>query len=329
MMPCNALQPSDPGAVERTSAVGGGAPAAGGFVSELAAQIEKETGDRIDPQALADWLKEHSDDYPAIAPDGLLPLLARLMDSSAAVNPAAQAAGGGPRKDPAALLERLITASGGSVQSGEASGQAAGRLLAALQAGGPDGQPLLERANADPSAPAAFQHLLQSAAAVTAPAGPALPATENGAGIPPLQVTTPVTQAGFGEAVGDRLLWMVQHEVHHARLQLNPPGLGPLDITVSLHADQISIALNAHHALTREALAADAPRLRGLLADAGFGAVDVNVSSQDQGRDDRPPSGAAPHGFIPAEASAAAESIGRVQGEGPLQRGRSLVDHYA
>jgi flagellar hook-length control protein FliK len=297
-------------------------------VSELAAQIEKETGDRIDPQALADWLKEHSDDYPALAPDGLLPLLVRLIDSSAAVNPAAQAAGGGPGKNPAALLELLITASGGSVQSDKAGGQAAGRLLAALQASGHDGQPLLERANTDPSAPAAFQHLLQSAAAA-APAGPALPATENDAGIPSLQVATPVTQAEFGAAVGDRLLWMVQHEVQHARLQLNPPGLGPLDITVSLHADQISIALNAHHALTREALVADAPRLRGLLADAGFGAVDVNVSSQDQGRGDRPPSGAALHGLISADASAATESVGRVQGEGPLHRGRSLVDHYA
>lgn len=327
MLPSNTLQLSGFGAVERTSVVDGGTPADAGFLAALAAQIEKETGARVDPQALADWLKKHSDDYPAIAPDGLLPLLVQLMDP-VAVNPAGRAAGGGSGKDPAALLNLLITASGGSVQSGEAGGQAAGRLLATLHAGSHDGQPLLEQATADPSAPVAFQHLLQNVAGAV-PGGPASTATENGAGIPLLQVATPVTQAGFGGAVGDRLLWMVQHELQHARLQLNPPGLGPLDITVSLHHDQISIVLNAHHALTRDALAADAPRLRGLLADAGFGAVDVNVSSQDQGRGEYPPSGTAPHGFIPADTSAAAESVERVQGEGPLRRGSSLVDHYA
>src|SRR5690606_17801919 len=121
--------------------------------------------------------------------------------------------------------------------AGTAGGQTARMLLASLRADGHDRQSLLAQADPQASAPAAFQHLLQSAAAAGSD-NAALPGAENRIGIPPLQVPAPVTQAGFGAAVGERLLWMVQHEVHHARLQLNPPGLGPLDITVSLHGDQ-------------------------------------------------------------------------------------------
>ena len=327
MMPCNSLQLSGPGAIERSATAGGGSPADGGFVAGLAAQIEKETGATVDPEALAAWLKEHGDDDPAIVPESLLPLLAQLLDPAVAMNPAVPAPGGEPGQDPAVLLGLLIAASGESVRAaGAAGGQAAPVLLASLRASGRDGPSLLAQANAEASAPAAFQHLLQSATAAL-PDNPALPGAEHRAGIPPLPVTAPVTQAGFGAAVGERLLWMVRHEVHHARLQLNPPGLGPLDITVSLHGDQVSIALNVHHALTREVLAADTPRLRGLLADAGFAAVDVNVS-HDQGRGEHPSSGAAPGGFIRADASGVAESAERVQDAGARRRGSSLVDHY-
>ncbi|HET8702121.1 MAG TPA: flagellar hook-length control protein FliK [Nitrococcus sp.] len=329
MMPCNPLQLNGPSAVDRAAAVdGGGTPIDTGFLTGLAAQLEKEAGVKVDPQTLAAWLKEHADDYSAIAPEGLLPLLAQLMNSAVAMSSAAQAASAEPAKNPAALLDLLVAVSGGSGRSGgEAAGQTAPMLLAALHADGHDGQLPQGQTDTGAVAPAVFQQLLQSAAAA-GPGAPALPATEGRADFLPLQVALPVTQPGFGPALGERLLWMVQHDVQHARLQLDPPGLGPLDITVSLHADQISVALNAHHALTREVLAADAPRLRGLLADAGFGAVDVNVA-HDQGRGDHPPPGTASHGFIALDASAAAEPIERVPGAGLLRGGNALVDHYA
>lgn len=326
MTPCNSLKPASHDAVERTAAADGGTRAAEGFVTELAAQIEQKTGGRIDRQALANWLEEHSTDDPGIARDGLLSLLSQLLEQPIVMGSAVPVPSGELGKDAAALLGRLIATSGELGRSGAGGGAALARLLAALRAGGQVGEALAQDANAGSVAPAAFQGLLQSAASAGAPALAA--ANENRAGIVSLQLATPVGQAGFGQAVGDRLLWMVQNEVHHARLQLNPPGLGPLDISVSLQDERISIALNAHHAITREALAADAPRLRGLLADAGFSAVDVNVS-QDQRRGDDRSSGTAPEQFIAREASGVPETSARVQGEGQIGRGRSLVDHYA
>ncbi|EAR20655.1 flagellar protein [Nitrococcus mobilis Nb-231] len=320
MMPSNALQLRRLDAPGSTATVTGTPPVEDRFLTALAAQIEQETGRRVDPQTLAAWLKEHSDDYPAIAPGGLLPLLAGLVDRSVALGSTTSVAAGRP--DPSALMRLLSTAAGGPVRGVD---EQAARLLAALRAGGDAMQSAQQGSDAESNEPAAFQSVLQGAVAPL-PAG--LSSTENRAGLPTLQVSTPVTQAGFAAAVGERMQWMVRNEVHHARLLLNPPGLGPLDIAVTLQADQLSVVLNAHHALTREALAADVPRLRGLLADAGFGAVDVNVS-QDHGGGNYPPPGAAPDELIPASVSGVPESLESVQGEGPLRLGRSLVDHYA
>lgn len=323
MMPCNALKLSSLEAVERSAAAGGGTSSGGGFVADLAAEIEKKTGKAVDPQELANWLDEHSDDDPAIAGGDLLSLLSQLLEPPVVTGSAVRAPAGELGKDPAVLLGRLVAASGEpACSTGTANKPAVGMLLAALRAGGQGGEALSESANAAPSA-AAFQQLLHGAGSAAA-AGPAVAAIDNRAGF----MSLPVAQAGFGQAVGERLLWMVQNEVHHARLQLNPPGLGPLDIAVSLQDDRISVALNAHHALTREVLAADAPRLRAQLADAGFTAVDVNVS-HDQGRGDHPSSRTAPDGFSAVDPSAVPEAVTRAQSEGSMARGRSLVDHYA
>lgn len=320
MMPSNVLQLHSLDAPGSNATATGEPPVEGSFLTALAAQIEQETGRRVDPQTLAAWLKEHGDDYPAIAPDGLLPLLAGLVNRSVALGSTASAAD--VRPEPGALMRLLNTATSGSTRPVD---EQAARLLAALRAGGDATQSAQQGGDAESNEPSAFQAVLQGAV-VPPPVG--LSSIENRAGLPTLQVNTPVTQPEFAAAVGERMRWMVRNEVHHARLLLNPPGLGPLDIAVSLQADQLSVALTAHHALTREALAVDVPRLRDLLADAGFGTVDVNVS-QDQGRGDHPPPGATSDEFIPVNVSGVPESLEPVQSEGALRLDRSLVDHYA
>lgn len=93
----------------------------------------------------------------------------------------------------------------------------------------------------------------------------------------------PVRHPEFGQAVGERLTWLVRNEVHEATLRLDPPNLGPLEISISVKDDQASIQIQAHHALTREVLEAEAPRLRGLLGEAGFAQVDVDVARDQAG----------------------------------------------
>ena len=323
MMPSNNLQLGGVGAPRPTSsAPEGGAQRDSGFMADLLSQIERKTGRSVDPRALASWLEEHSDEVPAVAPDGLLPLLAGLVDRSA--HTGLPASGSGGRVDPNALLGLLTAASGGSTRAAGQAGDPVAGILAALGAGDDGMAPGQAGDDPDAKSLAAFQNLLQG---VTGSSAATSPATENRAGIPTLQMSTPVADAGFGQAVGERMVWMVQNEVQQARLLLSPPGLGPLDIAVSLHGDEISIALNAQHAVTREALAADASRLRGMLTEAGFNAVDVNVS-QDEGRGDRSYSGPAPQDFAASGVAGGVESIEPALGE-PRRVGLSLVDHYA
>ncbi|MDN5850787.1 MAG: hypothetical protein L0H63_14310, partial [Nitrococcus sp.] len=117
MLPCNALKLSSVDTVERTAATDSGAPADGGFVGDLADQIEQKTGNRIDRQALVNWLDEHSADDPASARDGLLSLLSQLLEQPTVTGSAARALSGELGKDPAALLDRLIAAAGEPIGS--------------------------------------------------------------------------------------------------------------------------------------------------------------------------------------------------------------------
>lgn len=90
---------------------------------------------------------------------------------------------------------------------------------------------------------------------------------------------TPVTHPQFGEAVGQRVVWMVGQQQQSAQIQLNPQELGPMSVRVEIQGDQATVHLAALHATTREALDAALPRLREMLADSGFTQVNVNVSS--------------------------------------------------
>ncbi|MBA1146984.1 flagellar hook-length control protein FliK [Ectothiorhodospiraceae bacterium WFHF3C12] len=101
---------------------------------------------------------------------------------------------------------------------------------------------------------------------------------------PTLQINTPPGQPGWGQAVGDKMVWMVRQEVQQARIQLNPPGMGPLDISVNIQDDKASVTLTAQHAVTREALQAELPRLRSMMNEQGFDAVDVNVAEDSGGQ---------------------------------------------
>ncbi len=93
-------------------------------------------------------------------------------------------------------------------------------------------------------------------------------------------ISTPVTEAGWGNELSERVAWMVQKNVQVAEIKVNPPQLGPVEVRVSVNHDQASVMLAAGHATTREALEASIPRLREMLADAGLNLSDANVSSQ-------------------------------------------------
>ena len=92
-------------------------------------------------------------------------------------------------------------------------------------------------------------------------------------------VAEPVGEGKWGEVVAQRVSMMLGRQEQRLEMQLNPPNLGPMEVRLSLGAEQASIVFTSQHAAVREALAAATPRLTALLADQGIVLRDVQVAS--------------------------------------------------
>jgi flagellar hook-length control protein FliK len=73
-----------------------------------------------------------------------------------------------------------------------------------------------------------------------------------------------------------------------AELHLNPPELGPLQITLTLSNDQASAQFVSQHAAVREAIETAMPRLREMLAEGGITLGNANVSAESFGGQTQP-----------------------------------------
>jgi flagellar hook-length control protein FliK len=170
-----------------------------------------------------------------------------------------------------------------------------------------------------------------AASAVHAPsAGGAIP-------MPP-QLAGSLLQMGVPQAVGgrawegaiaDRVMWMVQGEQQMAKLKLNPPNLGPLEIRVSVNQDQASVAFVSQHAVVREALEAAMPRLRELFDQQSLQLVQADVS--DPGAQQRERAGDSAHGQGPRDPWSG-DALGDEAAEVGLPQSRTgngLIDLFA
>ncbi|KAB7627177.1 flagellar hook-length control protein FliK [Alkalilimnicola sp. S0819] len=292
---------------------------AGGFLTALLEQGGSELS-AAELQALQQALAEQGEGAPAETKD-LLAALQTLLSGQDATAPqaglnlmAAADAGQDQEPDPEQLLGLMLAARQGGKGGGEEALAARARQEMLWSRDGQNAaQPQGESAlNAVNQAQQNFQAALNKAAEA----------------MPQLRLEHPVQQPGFGQAVGERVSWMANQGLQQARIQLNPAHLGPLEISISVQDDQTQVAIVAQHAQTREALQADMPRLRDMLADQGLNGVDVNVSQDQQGREtEERTAGGGARGT--AFADAEGEEDGGVEQSIRLRQGRGLVDQYA
>lgn len=91
----------------------------------------------------------------------------------------------------------------------------------------------------------------------------------------------PVHEPGlFAERLNQQVAVMLGQNAQHARLAVNPPELGPVEVRVSVVGDEATIQLVATQAATREALEEALPRLRAAFADSGIALGDAGVYSE-------------------------------------------------
>ncbi|MCD8522493.1 MAG: flagellar hook-length control protein FliK [Saccharospirillaceae bacterium] len=87
----------------------------------------------------------------------------------------------------------------------------------------------------------------------------------------------------WGSALGARIMTMVADDVQKARIQLDPPELGSLEIKLHVSQDQATVQVQAQHAHVRDVLEANAQRLRDALAAQGMTLAGFDVSERGQG----------------------------------------------
>ena len=222
---------------------------------------------------------------------------AQSADESAAPVPAtvglAQDAGnakGLPVPAPAVAATREIAAAAGTVASAREIAALANAGSADKHSQGSSGGSLLADGSGNAIAGAALMNAAVPAAMDVNPAQT-------------LKVAAGVETPEFAQGIADRVSWMVDSNLNGAKLQVNPPQLGPIEVRISVQGDNAQIWLTSHSAVTRDALEASSPKLREMLGAQGFGQVSVDISQRSF--QERPPQ-AQPYDWAPSANRAAA-----------------------
>lgn len=117
-------------------------------------------------------------------------------------------------------------------------------------------------------------------AAGTAQLSANLTSVSDTAATPTLKVAAGVETPEFGQGVASHVTWMVDNNLNGAKLQVNPPQLGPIEVRIAVQGDHAQVWLISHSAVTRDALESSSPKLREMLGTQGFAQVSVDISQR-------------------------------------------------
>ncbi len=227
---------------------GGSSPIGGSPQSSLAATLEIAQAIASDTAASsASKLQAAADSAPAAAQNPALQVIAATIEPSSAIPVSAAM----PAMADAAAL---ALAGPGDKHAHE------------------NGADLGGNANGDGNsdAAAAAQQLGSNTASAPSDAG----------ATPTLKVNAALDGANFPQGLAERVSWVVDNNLNGAKLQVNPPQLGPIELQITVQGDHAQVWMSTHSAVTRDALESSVPKLREMLGAQGFGDVRVDISQR-------------------------------------------------
>jgi flagellar hook-length control protein FliK len=146
-------------------------------------------------------------------------------------------------------------------------------------------------------------------------------------------IAQPVSSPGWGDVLGDRVMWMAGQQQQGAELRLNPPALGPLEIKLSMADGQATLTFSTQHLPVKEALEAATPRLREMFSESGInlGSVSVNVgtSSQQQQADTQQSQRQGGEWNGPSQAESDFSAMTPIGVTSIRSQGNGMVDYFA
>jgi flagellar hook-length control protein FliK len=96
----------------------------------------------------------------------------------------------------------------------------------------------------------------------------------------PLSVPTPIRDQGWAGDFGQKILWLASSDKQSAQMTLNPPQMGPIEISLNMDKGNATASFVSGNAEVRQAIEAAMPRLREMFASAGIALGQTNVSSE-------------------------------------------------
>ncbi len=143
-----------------------------------------------------------------------------------------------------------------------------------------------------------------------------------------LRMDTPVRDVAWPGDFAQKVVWLTNNDQKFAQITLNPPQMGPIEISLNINKDNASAYFVSANAEVREAIETALPRLREMLAGVGIELGQANVSAQSSRQEAGNPDGR--HG---APRWMSDETIlGGDSGPGQAsitRRGSGLVDTFA
>ncbi len=141
------------------------------------------------------------------------------------------------------------------------------------------------------------------------------------------KLDVPPSNPQWSEQIAKRIGIMNSESVQSARIQLDPPELGALEVKIKIQNDQMTVAFSSGNQQVREALEAQSPRLKEMMEAQGLNLSDVNVSDQSRqqtagGQEQGESAQQGPQSEMAAEGE-------REQAMGSELQSDSLVDYFA
>lgn len=100
-----------------------------------------------------------------------------------------------------------------------------------------------------------------------------------------LSIPLPMTDSNWSKALGDQMMAMVSLKADKAHIQVNPPQLGPIEVSLKMNGtDQAQVIFTAAVPATREILEQNMPKLVSMMAGSGIQLADAQVSSGQSGQ---------------------------------------------
>ena len=95
-----------------------------------------------------------------------------------------------------------------------------------------------------------------------------------------LPVTTHLRDKAWATDLGQKVVWLASNEKQSAQLTLNPPQMGPIEVSLNIDKGNASVSFASANAEVRDAIETALPKLREMFASAGIELGQTNVGAQ-------------------------------------------------